>query len=155
LIFSLQNFLKPFNSKNSLQKHQDWNYKYIHNGLQHFPLTSPTLSSIPENILNEFNVLETDFVVNKKYFIDNFYANPNSKNRYWFFYKKKCNEKKKYKNIFMISLHHINTNLILWLVWNVLRVWKSYCKSICKTCMHWVWASSFWETLKSLTITRQ
>jgi len=106
LIFSLQNFLKPFNFKNSLQKHQDWNYKYIHNGLQHFPLTSPTLSSIPENILNEFNVLETDFVVNKKYFIDNFYANPNSENRSWFF-KKKCNKERKYKNIFMISLHHI------------------------------------------------
>ena len=86
---------------------------YINND-QPFPITSPTLSFITENILNKFNVLETDFVVNKKYFIDNFYANPNYKIRSWFFLKKKiCNEKRKYKNIFMISLHHINTNLIL------------------------------------------
>jgi hypothetical protein len=85
---------------------------YINND-QHFPITSPTLCFITENILNKFNVLETNFVVNKKYFIDNFYANPNSKNRSWFFKKKICNEKRKYKNIFMILLHHINTNLIL------------------------------------------
>ena len=42
------------------------------NNDQPFPLTSPILSFVIENILNELNVLETDFVVNKNYFIDNF-----------------------------------------------------------------------------------
>jgi len=74
---------------------------YINND-QPFPITSPTLSFITENILNKFNVLETDFVVNKKYFIDNFYANPNYKIRSWFFFfKKKYAMKKGNTKIFL------------------------------------------------------
>ena len=49
------------------------------------PLTSPTFSLVTENIKHKLNVLETDFVVNKKYFIDDFYSNHNAEKRSWFF----------------------------------------------------------------------
>jgi len=52
---------------------------------QPFSPTSPTFSFVTENIQNELNVLETNFIVNKKYFIDDFYGNYNSKKRSCFF----------------------------------------------------------------------
>jgi len=42
-------------------------------------------SSITENIHNELNVLEANFVVNKKYFVNDFYSNYNFEKRSWFF----------------------------------------------------------------------
>jgi hypothetical protein len=45
------------------------------------PPTFPMFSSITENIQNELKVLETNFIVNKKYFVDDFYTSHNAEKR--------------------------------------------------------------------------
>ena len=54
------------------------------NNDQPFLPTSLTFFFVTKNIQNELNVLETNFVVSKKYFIDDFYDNHNSEKRSWF-----------------------------------------------------------------------
>ena len=51
------------------------------------PPTSPTFSSITENVANELNVLEKDFVLNKEFFKNDFYSPQNEEKRKWFFKK--------------------------------------------------------------------
>jgi hypothetical protein len=79
---------------------------------QSSPSISQTFSSVIKKIQNKLNVLETDFIVNKKYFIDNFYSNHNFEKRSWFF-KTFLKKDMKNKNIFYNSLHYINFNFVL------------------------------------------
>jgi hypothetical protein len=54
---------------------------------QQSPPTSPTFSTVTENIQNELNILtlEQHFVIDKTYFRNDFYNDKNSDKRAWFF----------------------------------------------------------------------
>jgi hypothetical protein len=54
---------------------------------QQSPPTSPTFSSVTENVQNELNVLtsEKHFILDKTLFKEDFYAAYNSAKRIWFF----------------------------------------------------------------------
>jgi hypothetical protein len=45
------------------------------------PPTSSTFSDITKNIQNKLNILEKEFIIIKKYFIDDFYSNHNFEKR--------------------------------------------------------------------------
>ena len=51
------------------------------------PPTSPTFSSITENVANELNVLEKEFVLDKEFFKNDFYSPHNEEKRKRFFKK--------------------------------------------------------------------
>ena len=47
--------------------------------------TSPTFSAITDNMLNELNVLQKEFSIDKEFLRDDFYSKNNSQKRLWFF----------------------------------------------------------------------
>jgi len=75
------------------------------NNDQPSPPTSPTFSSVIENIQNKLNILETNFVIKKILFM--IFIVTITFKRDFDFSKIVCIKERKYKNIFMISLHYI------------------------------------------------
>ncbi|ESQ47423.1 hypothetical protein EUTSA_v10028167mg [Eutrema salsugineum] len=49
------------------------------------PPTSPTFSAVTDNMINELNVLEKDFQIDKEFLRDEFYSKNNTQKRLWFF----------------------------------------------------------------------
>ena len=79
------------------------------------PPTSPTFSSITENVANELNVLEKEFILNKEFFKNDFYSSHNEEKRLWFF-KNFLNERQNIQKEFydFVSLHKVQIFFFDW-----------------------------------------
>jgi hypothetical protein len=76
------------------------------NNDQPSPPISSTFSYVIENIQNELNILETNFVINKNILFMIFIVTITLK-RDFGFSKILCIKERKFKNVFMILLHYI------------------------------------------------